>query len=137
MKTIDLQGTPRPHFVRTGEINISGNKSSFHGEVVFSPGDDVSLVDRDHVNVAHEMFAIWNAAYLAVRKGLLYPKMRVLSQSGSYFAETPLDTSLDLSVNMEIVHRDEKIIKGAISATFVDKDGKTLSMCQMVFLSTK
>jgi len=136
MRKIDLTNTPHPHYVRAGELTNSGSILSFRGKVLF-PSGDITLEDRGHVNVSHQMFAVWNVAHLAVREGLLYPNMRVLSQSGNYFVEVPIDTEVDLSTEVEILSKGKTRMKGTVSVTFRNGDGKILSTSLLVLVATK
>lgn len=137
MKEIDLSNTPRPHYLKSGTVTTEDKNGffSFRGEVLF-PLSDTTIKDRGHVNVAHQMFAVWNLAHFAAREGFLYPHIRILSLSGSYFAETPVDIMLGLSAEVEILRKNNVDMKGCATAV-LRNCGERISTIHVVFLATK
>ncbi len=137
MKKIILHGTPRPHYLQSGEFkktSLSG--FTFRGKVLFNPEVDQSLVDRDHVNMTHQEFAIWNMAHTAAKRGLLFSNMRVVSNSGCYFKEIPMNHEVDLFVEVIILREDSLRMKGLTDVVF-ENEGKVLAKHQLVFVATK
>ncbi len=138
MNNIDLKNTPRPHYLKSGEVEVRKDRLLFNGKVVFplNNKNDPSLIDRDHVNVTHMLYSIWNVAHYAVKSGFLYPNMRVLSQSGNYFLEPTFDTEISIFVELEFLRSDDVSMKACLDASFRYQN-ELLSKNHIVFIATK
>ncbi len=130
----ELTGTPRPHYLTDVEC-LSPDGTQLRGQVVF-PSGDVTIGDRvDHVNVAHHLFAVWNAAHLMCqRAGFINP--RAFETSSVSRRPTTPDTQVTLEAKASIEKKTSKRIFGVISATFHDS-GKVLCTVSAKFVAKR
>jgi len=111
-----LKGKPTPHYL-IGEVEISKDLHTLRGAVLF-PSTDETISSRGHVNVAHEAFAIWNAAHIL--SDLLGVKdTRATRIVDSRFTrEIKPDEVVDLEVQIPRDVRKMGVSRGMIRATF-------------------
>lgn len=110
-----LRGTPRPHYL-FGEIHVDENGLGLRAKVKF-PTTELSIADRGHVNIAHYLFAVWNASHI-LRLGQGFKE--ALSTGGTW--RTPKfaapDIPMDLRVQVIAIETKRRIATGLIEATF-------------------
>lgn len=136
MKQLNLQDTPRPHYVRNGEFKKRDNGFRFDGKVVF-PSDDPTIADRGHVNVMHLFAAISNIGQLAAREELLLSNIRILSShSGRYHREAPPNQLIGVSAEAEYLLRDRNCMRCDAMVTFRHAE-KVLSRITVEFHSRR
>jgi hypothetical protein len=116
----DLKGTPRPHYLVEAEVSEDGMQLS--GKVVF-PSSDPTISDRiDHVNVAHHLFALWNAAHLMARqRGVRHPLVKQVEVK--LLRVTRPDVLVNLSVKITDLQDKGKSLFGRLDASFSDESG--------------
>jgi|GEM_PF-4609642 len=132
----DLTGTPRPHYlVEVGKISPDGTE--FLGQVNF-PSTDPSVGDRiDHVNVAHHLFALWNASHLMCQRAGAHSPRAYETATKSRRPTTP-NTPVSIEAKATIEKEDSKRIFGTISATFCEqRNGKTLCTVSAKFVAKR
>ncbi len=129
-----LEGTPRPHYLTAVE-SLSTDGTQLKGWVNF-PSTDPTIGDRiDHVNVAHHLFAVWNAAHLMCqRAGARSP--RAYETTTVSRRPTAPDTMVSISAVASIERKTAKRIFGAISASFRN-GGKTLCTVSAKFVARR
>lgn len=113
-----LEGTPRPHYLE-GVEEVSSDGQQFRGVVVF-PSSDLTIADRvDHVNVAHHLFAVWNAAHVMCQQaGFINP--RAFRTEAISRRPTIPDKQISLEVVALLEREDSKKVSGLLTATFTD-----------------
>lgn len=118
---------PRPHYLVEVE-SISPDGANLTGWVYF-PSTDVTIGDRvDHVNVAHHLFAAWNAAHvMSERAGFEAP--RAYETRVTARRETAPDRKIRLEVKATIKREHTDHVFGVLQATFSDND---LALCKVV-----
>jgi len=133
MNSIDLSNVPRPHYLISA--NISDDGKSMTGKVIF-PSTDVSIADRkDHANVAHQLFALWNAAHLMTSKlGIRYPLVKNIEISIPHIAR--IDKEIDLKVNITEYDIKRNSVSGKFKAFFTHKN-RSLSNIEAEFKALK
>ena len=110
-----LRGRPGPHYL-TGDVLVDANLLGLRARALF-PSTDSTIGDRGHVNVAHYLFGVWNAAHiLAVLNGF----RTTLSKSGVWSAHRVArpDTPMDLRVEITDADIREKVAGGIINAAY-------------------
>lgn len=126
METVCLDGMPRPHYLTSAVVRSLGGGDGYTLEgVVIFPSTDVTIGDRDHVNVSHAAFASWNAAHVIAREGATN-----LRACGTVRIR-PLEEILpDVPVNIRATAQVERRIRGAgygsFKVSFYDQGGNTL-----------
>lgn len=123
-----LEGLPRPHYL-TGraKIKILGNSATFTGTALFPLNDPYIFDRKDHVNVAHTLFAIWNVGYLIGRYLLgkeEYGKFRIGTlKKGRFFRTILPDTPISLSISFS-GKKGSTRLRGNLQAVFTSNDKK-------------
>ena len=129
MKTVLVCGRqvqmPSPVYVIPGTVQISEEAGTISGKCLF-PTSDPSIGDRkDHANVCHEMFTVWNCAYIwAERKD--WGRLFVIEAHQSIRRMTPPDTEIDFVVKLTRTTERKKRIIGSAEAEF-SLNGKILA----------
>ena len=133
MDKCNLTGVPRPHYLIAADISDDGKE--LKGIAVF-PSSDPSIFDRkDHANVSHQLFALWNAAHLMARKlRIRYPLVRNIE------VDIPKITRIDKEINLELKITEytekDRSVSGRFIASFSD-NGRTLSNVKAQFKALK
>jgi hypothetical protein len=111
-----LAGIPRPHYLtKVDELSHDGKK--FKGWVMFPSSDETIGDRRDHVNQAHHLFAVWNAAHVMCEQaGFKNP--RAYETTTVSRKPTKPDISVLIEVSASIEQTGGKRISGTISAAF-------------------
>lgn len=110
-----LHGKPHPHYL-TGEMVISEDKLSLEATAKF-PSEDITIKERGHVNVAHYLFGVWNAAHaLAEVNGL----QNTLSLDGTWEAHRISLPDQKMKLNVRIVDPEihKQTVRGKIEAIY-------------------
>ncbi|MCX6752136.1 MAG: hypothetical protein NTZ87_01400 [Candidatus Nomurabacteria bacterium] len=117
---------PSPVYIIPETMQISEETNTISGKCLF-PSSDPSVGDRkDHANVCHEMFTVWNCAYVwAERKG--WGRLFVIESHQSIRRMTPPDTEIDFVVKLKKATKRGNRVIGSAEAKFSLK-GMTLSL---------
>ncbi|MEX0649405.1 MAG: hypothetical protein WD200_00195 [Candidatus Andersenbacteria bacterium] len=126
-----IQIGPRPHYLTHFEVL---DERRISATAIF-PSSDPTLLDRDHVNVAHEFFAVWNAAHaLCSRSQLTRPLIRRFTAQFSrvLLPDTPVDVLFEC-LNPKIL--PNKMATSSFRATLSTKDGEEISSFEGTFFA--
>lgn len=110
-----LQNKPGPHYL-SGEILVDADKRGLNAIAIF-PSSDRTIGDRGHVNVAHYLFGLWNAAHIL---GELNGFENTLSTGGVWKAHRVARPDTAMNLRVAIVDADirNRVARGLIEAVY-------------------
>ncbi len=124
MEKVNLQGTPRPHYLQEAEIDEGGHH--LVGVVLF-PSEDPSVGDRrDHVNVSHHLFAAWNAAHFLARNLVGSARLWAREVSAKLHEVTLPDVPIRIEADLTIDRERGPRRWGHYQVSFWDESGQKL-----------
>jgi hypothetical protein len=117
-----IKGFPRPHYLTGNADYVENDEGILLRTSAIFPSSDPSIGDRkDHANVSHCLFGLWNATHvIASFRG----NYRTLARKVEIEALriTPPDTPIDLSVRVSNIqhgkHKDKETISCDVNAEY-------------------